>query len=198
MPWTAPSITGALSTGGTGGAGVRVLPSGGSYVSEADADLYFANTFRNAEWTALTSAEKTTALKEATRWLETLCYKGEKCSDTQELKWPRKVDATGCCDAAVCTALPPQMVEATCELALALHNNPTAITGAATSAGTGAVKRQKLDVLEVEYFDSGGSSSSSSRYGKAAPFVLQAFPWLGDMISCWYTSKAGQFRIFRN
>ena len=191
MPWTAPSITGALPTGGTGGAGVRVLPSGGSYVSEADADLYFANTFRNAEWTALTSAEKTIALQEATRALETLCYKGDKCSDTQALKWPRQVDASDCCAAAACTALPPQIVEATCELALQLEKNKTALIGG-SSGGTGAVKRQKLGDLELELFEPG---AGDRKVGASAPLVLQTYPWLIDMMSCYLQGSYGNSRI---
>jgi hypothetical protein len=163
------------------------LPTTRAYVSDADADDYFVHTFRGNEWIPLTVTEKTLALQEATRALETLCYKGEKCSDTQPLKWPRKLDEAGCCAAADCTALPSQMVEATCELALSLHKNPTAIFGGGISgAGAqGAIKSNKLGDLQQDFYDVKDGQASSSRYGPESPKVLQAFPWLSDLLGCW-------------
>ena len=170
------------------------LPTATSYVANADADSYFALTMRNAQWTALTEDEKTLALQEATRWLETLCYKGELCSSTQGLKWPRKNASSDCCSETVCTTLPSQMVEATCELALALHQNPTSLLGGGPSASTtGSVKRQKLGDLEQEFFE---PSSGDSRYGPSDPLVLQVYPWLGDLIGkCYLEGSFGSSRI---
>lgn len=167
------------------------LPTTRAYVSDADADDYFIHTFRHGEWVPLSIGEKTIALQEATRALEALCYKGEKCSDTQPLKWPRKVDGTDCCAAADCTTLPPQMVEATCELALALHNDKTALltTG---GTGSGAVKRNKLGDLEQEFFEPGAGDSKVSNN---APLVLQKFPWLVDMLSCYADLVVGSSRV---
>lgn len=173
------------------------LPTATAYLSAADADTYFATSFNNAAWTALTAAEKDLALQEATRWLETLCYQGEKCSNTQALKWPRKIDDTSCCGAVDCTNLPPQVVEATCELALMLHKNPNAMIGVVGAAGaTGAVKRQKLGELEQEFFEPSSSSANNSRYGVNAPLVLQRFPWLGDLLGeCYLEGSFGSSRI---
>jgi len=172
------------------------LPTTTAYVANADADAYFALTFRSTAWTALTDADKTTALQEATRMLETLCYKGEKCSSTQPLQWPRKGDASGCCAEYTCSSLPQKLVEATCELALQVYDARTSIFSAISA--TGPVKRQKLDVLEVEYFET--STGSASRYGPSAPQVLQKYPWLGDMLGeCFlsgsYTSTGLRLRV---
>lgn len=168
------------------------LPTATTYLSEADADTYFASSFNAATWTALTNAEKTVALKEATRWLETLCWKGKKCSDTQPLQWPRKLDAAGCCSALVCTALPEAMVQATAELALALHQNKTAIVGGGSSGG--AIKRAQLGGLSVEYFE--GGAGAATKYGASAPLVLQRFPWLGDLLGeCYLDGSFGRSRI---
>ena len=170
------------------------LPTTRAYVSDTDADDYFIHTMRHAEWIALTVGEKTLALQEATRWLETLCYKGELCSSTQGLKWPRKIDGTDCCGAVDCTTLPPKMVEATCELALSLHQNPTSLFGGGpASSTTGSVKRQKLGDLEQEFFE---PSSGDSRYGPSDPMVLQVYPWLGDLIGkCYLEGSFGSSRI---
>jgi len=173
------------------------LPTATAYLSAADADTYFATSFNAAAWTALSSAEKTVALAEATRWLEALCLKGEKCSDTQPLKWPRKADADGCCGAVACTALPETMVQATAELALGLHQNKTAIVGGAVGGGTtGAVKRQKLGDLEQEYFEPSSGASSGGKVGSTAPLILQRFPWLVDLLSpCLLDVASGGARV---
>jgi hypothetical protein len=168
------------------------LPTATAYLSAADADTYFATSFNAAAWTALSSAEKTVALAEATRWLETLCWKGEKCSDTQPLKWPRKADADGCCGAVACTALPDAMVQATAELALGLHQNKTAIVGG--SASSGAIKTATLGDLSVTYQDAG--SGQTSKVSNSAPLVLQKFPWLVDLLSpCLLDVASGGARV---
>jgi hypothetical protein len=167
------------------------LPTATSYLSEADADTYFATSFNAAAWTALSSAEKTVALTEATRWLETLCWKGEKCSDTQPLKWPRKADADGCCGAVACTALPEAMVQATAELALGLHQNKTAIVGGSTSSG--AIKSASLGGLSVTYKD---DVVTTTKVSGSAPLVLQKFPWLVDLLSpCLMQNSSGSARV---
>jgi hypothetical protein len=50
------------------------LPTATAYLSSADADTYFATSFNNAAWTALSAADKSIALAEATRYLEGLCW----------------------------------------------------------------------------------------------------------------------------
>ena len=63
------------------------LPTATSYVPRADADTYFATSFNDAAWTALTNAQKDLALQVATRNLETLQWYGTKCADDQALQW---------------------------------------------------------------------------------------------------------------
>jgi len=173
------------------------LPTATAYLSEADADTYFASSFNAATWAALTSAEKTVALAEATRWLEALCWKGEKCSDTQPLQWPRKQDAAGCCSAVVCTALPEAMVQATAELALGLHQNKTAIIGGSTSTGTmGAIRSQKLGDLQQDYYDVKDGQTTTGKVSATAPLILQKFPWLVDLLGpCLLNVAAGSSRV---
>lgn len=164
------------------------LPTATQYVSDADADNYFIGSFNHAEWFALSVGEKTVALHEATRWLEQLCFKGEKCDPAQPLKWPRTIAATDCCAAVDCTTMPPQMVQATCELALQLHKNQTAIIGAGT---TGGIKKAQLGGLSVEYFE----SATTAKVSDSAPLVLQQFPWLVDLLGCVADLKVGNSRI---
>jgi len=169
-----------------------VLPAGSSWLDVVDANVYFANTFNAAAWALIPSAEQTVALAEATKWLETLCWKGEKCDPAQPMAWPRKIAATGCCAAAVCTTLPQAVIQAVAELALALHQNKTAIVGGGSSGGT--IKRAQLGGLSVEYFE--GGAGAATKYGASAPLVLQRFPWLGDLLGeCYLDGSFGRSRI---
>jgi hypothetical protein len=169
-----------------------ILPAGSSWLDVVDANVYFTSTFNAAAWAAIPTPDQTIALAEATKWLETLCWKGEKCDPNQPFAWPRKIDAAGCCASAVCTTLPTAVIQAVAELALALHQNKTAIIGTSSSGGT--IKRAQLGGLSVEYAD--GSASLTTRYGPNAPFILQRFPWLGDLLGeCYMLGSFGNSRI---
>jgi hypothetical protein len=191
MAYTAPEIDLSAPAG--------VLPAGSSYLDPVDASAYFANTFNAAAWNAIPAPEQTIALAEATKWLDTLCWYGDKCDPAQAMSWPRKIDATNCCDAATCTTLPPAMIQAVAELALALHRNPTAlISGSVATAATGAVKRQKLGDLEVEYFDPRSAGASTAAPGTTkGPLLLRTFPWLRDLIGCWVAHSGANQLAYR-
>lgn len=176
------------------------LPDTNGYITVADADTWFASSFGNAQWLALTAAEKQVAITEASRALESLHWWGEKCGTTQPWAWPRKLAASSGCGEAVCTALPGDVVSAVCQLALSLHITPTAlvpalagstgatITTSTAGGGNGAVKRQKLGDLEQEFFAPASSSTTTSKTtstGAQLPRVLGAFPWLSDLLRCW-------------
>lgn len=141
-------------------------------VTVPDADAYFLTTPRNADWLAI-GANHQVWLNESHRFLDALCYDQTK----------------DCCGRNFGTA----WVEGVSELALALSKSPNAVIGTVASA-TGQVKRQKLGDLEQEFFE-GGASSGGSRYGTNAPKVLQAFPWLGDILGCWLNVQTGSSRI---
>ena len=149
-------------------------------ITTAMANTYFATTPRDAQWAAITGAEQAISLTEAQTWLGQLCWdqKATCCGNTFDASYTRAVS----------------------ELALALHSNPTAlIGGAAATAALGPVKRQKLDALEVEYFDPRGSGSTATATAPTAkgPLVLQKFPWLKDIIGCWLTNTGSSNLIRR-
>ena len=157
------------------------LPTTTSYVSRTDADTYFATSFNDAAWTALTDAQKDLCLQVATRNLETLQWYGTKCTDDQALQWPREVAADGSCDATVCTTIPDKLVEATCELALKLHSNQSVFIDGPDSGTTGTyVSKQKLGELEVEYEEFDGAKSVST-----GPKIIVLFPWLKELLRCY-------------
>lgn len=145
-------------------------------ITRAMADTYFATTPRQPRWAAIVDPEKDTSLTEAQVWLGQLCWdeKATCCGNTFDTSYTRAVS----------------------ELALAIHDNPTALisTGVSTSGPVGAVKRQKLDALEIEYFEPSSSSASGSGGSGKGPLVLRTFPWLRDIIGCWLSNPYSSLR----
>ena len=86
------------------------LPDGSvrpTCLTAANVSVYFQQSPRDADWQALTAAEQDVATNQACRWLNTLC-------------WDISID---CCDRDFADA----WEMAFSELALWLHQNPTAI-----------------------------------------------------------------------
>ena len=173
------------------------LPTTTAYISTSTADAYFLTTLKDSDWATLTPRQKDAALAEATKWLETLCWKGEACGKTQQFKWPRKLDADGCCSAAICASLPVELEHATAELALQLFKNQTTMIGAAVTGTTGAIQSQQLGDLKQSFYDVKSGASASSKYGPMSPLVLQHFPWLGDLLGCYMRATYGSSRILQ-
>jgi len=141
-----------------------------SYVSVTEADTYHTKR-GNTAWTGEDAVKEAALLKAATyldgeyrqRW------KGVKVDwDEQVMEWPR---------AGVCvvddyqqvisygylgpgflaeTTIPQRLKDAQCELAL------RALSVELAPDSTGRVKREKVDVLETEWFD--GEDSTSTTY----------------------------------
>ncbi|MDB5490356.1 MAG: hypothetical protein JWO78_205 [Micavibrio sp.] len=115
-----------------------------SLVSVAEADAYHLDR-GNAEW-AGTDAVKQSALIKATDYITQNYdgrWTGEVVSDTQSLAWPRK------CTVVASNVVPALVKHAVCLLALEALTadlNPVLERG-------GAIKREKVDVIETEYMD---------------------------------------------
>ena len=177
-------------------------PTSNSYITLAEATAIAQNLPFGPEWNTTSDNDLALALTTATRWLETLDYGGTRCKNTQRLKWPR-VGAT--CDGVTsdCVGIPYRIQEAEVILAWAWIKSPNQFPGAGggNTAPTGTyVKRQKLDVLEIEY-DEFSNPESSSCDSCGSPAIIQAFPWLTDLLGCWASISDGSskmVRLFRN
>ena len=182
-----------------------------SYISIDEADSLLTNTRYITTWQGNTEAQKSEYLVSATFWLDQLKYVGTRCSPStdnpalpQALSWPR---SGASCDGveATCASIPNQIKSATAILAAELTANPGAINGPIGGGGnapTGTyVKRQKLDVLEIEY-DEFSNPESSSCDTCGDPAIIQAFPWLVDLLGCWAagisTGSNQMIRLYRN
>lgn len=119
-----------------------------SYASVANADSY--HSLRgNTPWATITTAQKEEALRRATDYIEQvygLSFKGIRVTREQALNWPRyDVEIYGYYNDS--NVIPPQLINATCDLAY------KAAQGDLSPDLEQQVKREKVDVLEVEYMD---------------------------------------------
>lgn len=136
-----------------------------SYASVATADSYWGARTHTAfytAWNAAATATKEGALREATAYLDATwgpAYRGTRKGRVQGRLWPRSeaMDDAG----YPLPDLPQEIIDATCELA-----------GRAVSARLaddhdrgGAIKRERVGPIEVEYFD---GAMAGTTYGHVA------------------------------
>lgn len=136
------------------------LPNANSYASVSAADDYVADRGITG-WSSLSTPIKQQSLVKATDYLEATyrdAWKGNRVSETQSLSWPRYnvvVDGFNYPSGVV----PPQVINACVEMALRAAAGDTLIADQGQK-----VKREKIDVIEVEYQD---YSDPTQRY----PFI---------------------------
>ena len=124
-----------------------------SYVTGAEADSYAEFQSWNDAWLGKAESERTIALINACRWLDTVDFAGTRCNPSsddgdlpQALSWPRS-DVS--CDgvAATCSYIPREIKEAQILIAYNLVINPELITGTPGGGGSAPsgtyVKRNK-------------------------------------------------------
>ena len=128
-----------------------------SYVTVAEADAYHAIRPSANAWAALTEPEKEQRLVAASDYLDSqYIFNGKKTDENQSREFPRNGS----------TEIPTAIKKAVFELALqdSLTSNPSA-----------EVKREKVDVLEVEYFQAdAGSLRFGYIDGLLRPFLFQS------------------------
>ena len=166
-----------------------------SYCTEEFADAYASNQSWQAAWFDKTEDERQVALISSTKWLETVSYAGIRCEATQALAWPRS-DAS--CDgvSSSCDIIPLRIRQAEVELANQLIADPNAITGdpgggGGVAAGT-FVSEQTLGDLSIKYSAyPSGEQSSNDCMDCSNPEVINKFPWLKGLLSCYANISTG-------
>lgn len=140
-----------------------------SYISRANADTYFLDSLRNTSWSALSTTVKDQALITATRMIDRQTWAGAKTSSSQALQWPRTgvTDAYG--NAVDSSAVPQAVIDATCELALALALDPTIETN--TSSGSNIKRVSAAKGTDIEFF----RPTSGGRFPTIIQELLKAF-----------------------
>jgi hypothetical protein len=142
-------------------------------VSEADADAYHINRVDNDAWDAADTATKETAIKNATRLLDLLQWKGSKYFEDGALRWPREsiYDLDGI--ALAVDTIPGFLEDATAEYAFVLLRDGD-VTADPGSAG---LERLKVDVIELE-FDTERSNPTQKSQGTPDSVLAIIQPYL--------------------
>lgn len=163
-----------------------------SYLTVAAADTLAEERLGTLTWSTATDTNKKKALVQATRYMDTLTYIGEKATTTQSLLWPRTGATCGDKNYSS-TIIPPEVEEATFDLAEGLLNNPGLISGQGVTPSTATtgelvsgvpnadLKRLKLDVMELEW-----KNTTNSSLIAATP--LSVMPHLLTTLGCLTTS----------
>jgi hypothetical protein len=146
-----------------------------SYVSVSDANTYWLDR-NNSVWSSLTTAKKEAALIEATQYLDAN-YSFIGTQDIlRTLAWPRfdvyitKGNLAGVSYDA--TTIPPLIKQAVYELALEASSErllPVKDRG-------GQIKKEKIDVIEIEYYDNAPGSKTYSFVTKLLSPLLNSTP----------------------
>jgi len=158
-----------------------------SYVTLENANGIAANLSFATKWAAATEDARSVALITATRWMETLTYQGVRCKPSQRLSWPR--DGAQCDGVTSdCSGIPYPIQEAEVILAYQWISSPSSFpdqgSGGSTPPGV-FVSMQKLGDLEQQFTEySNPQNSSCDSCGE--PAIISAFPWLKDLLKCWY------------
>ena len=131
-----------------------------SFVSLADSNAYFADR-GNATWDAASDANKQSALIRATDYLVqkyTDRWRGAITNTSQALPWSRSGVVTSDNKLISSSEIPEAVENATSEMGLRALNNTNLF--ADQSAGAESLKRNKVDVLEKEYFQGGSTQNT--------------------------------------
>ena len=134
-----------------------------------------------------------------------LNFPGTTSTQAQRLAWPRYgVTCDG--EEADCTYIPETIKITQVIIAYNFLKNPDDVPGTPGSGNTAPagtyIKRQKIDVLEIEYDQFNSNQYTDNCDNCDDPYLIRIYPWLKDLIGCWLdkstTSDNRLIRLFRN
>lgn len=138
-----------------------IVTGANSYASEAELTAYAA-----ARATTLTATAET-LLIQAMDFIESLSFIGDKKTKDQPLQWPREnvyIDGFE----YESTEIPQQLKDAQMAVALSIDAGINPL-----GAITRAVKREKVDVIEVEYMDNAAAVDISRSISTAIQKLIK-------------------------
>ena len=120
--------------------------SANSYVTLEAAEAYFFGRLSDSAWDEADEATRESALIMATARLDAETFVGSPVTTTQRLQWPRygAYDRNG--NQYVTTAIPSLIQDATCELALAVLDDPDLLGG---GSGLSEFQNLRLGSLDI-------------------------------------------------
>ena len=145
------------------------------YDTEANSDVYWAN-YGNTDWTGDTSANKEINLRKATDWLErNYRFRGTRKTADQRLHFPCN-DAYDDDDFQFGQTEAPTAVKEAMFIVADLYRQGIYDLEGIQTSNDRALKRQKVDVIEVEY-------DAGNRFGGAddlSHVVLMLRPYVAS------------------
>lgn len=177
-----------------------------SYITGVNADLFASLQSWESVWLGKTESERTIALLQAAKWLDTVDFAGTRCNPStdssalpQMRSWPRS-DVS--CDGvtATCSFIPQAIIDAQCLIAYNLLVNPEMITGtpggsAGTQAGTFVSKQQLGDLVQEFSAYPSGETGTDSCVTCDTPTLIEKLPWLKGILACWADISTGGGRV---
>ena len=177
-----------------------------SYVTGVAADQFAALQSWESAWSAKTESERTIALLNAAKWLDTIDFGGTRCNPStddsalpQRRSWPRSGVS---CDGvtATCAFIPQAIKDAQCLIAYNLLINPEMITGtpgggSVVQSGTYVSKNQLGDLVQEFSAFPNGEQSSNDCIDCSTPEIIAKLPWLKDILSCWADVSTSSSKI---
>jgi len=141
-----------------------------AYGTVSATDAYLDARPNADAWTDAVADTRARALIQAQRMLSPLAWAGTQATSTQALAWPRvDVPVPGLGDTTYAgDIIPPPLFAASAELALEIVRAGTSDIG--TTEGQN-VKREKVDVLEVEYVDPADRVTGLATYPRVMELV---------------------------
>jgi hypothetical protein len=132
-----------------------------SYVSAANADIYFGERLYADDWTSASDAVREKALIMARRVIDQQQFTGERTSADQLLAWPRMGIAS-----VDSSTVPQDVVDAQCELALAFIRNDLTLND--DTRGVRSSRQQVGSIVTETVYDGRAPA-------RALPDVVAAF-----------------------
>jgi hypothetical protein len=153
--------------------GSATVASANSYIELTFADSFCENLGLTA-WASAATDTRSSAILRGMAYLDSLNFRGAKEDYDNPLEWPRSgvVDDDGY--AIDYDEIPAKLMKATAQAAYEEILSP----GALQSTISGGVKREKIDVLEIEYF---ASSSGSEKVFTALNGYLRGLLDTGEV-----------------
>lgn len=155
--------------------GTLASASANSYVSIANVSAYCVN-MGYTTWASLSTTDQGTAILRGMVYIDSLQYKGYKTAFTNPLQWPRMgvygpaADIQGYpfWDNFPQNEIPNSLKRATCQAAY----EESVSAGILLPTSDANIKKEKIDVLEIEYFDRSEEISSSPVFAKIKALMV--------------------------
>jgi len=154
------------------------LTDSDAYISLADAEAYYLD-YQGAAWDSTSSDTlKNSAIRRAARYLDGMRWKGRRTHErAQSMDWPR-YGATDCDGSTIpSNEVPIEVARANALLAFYELANPGGLDPTVTISTL--AKREKVDVIEVEYRGVAPTVQSSRPVVTAAMDLIQCLTLAG-------------------